>query len=335
VFVASRWLALHGYFCRSSGAYNARGIDFHPYMRDRRNCIMSLHAMNRRTFLETAATVTTGTLLTSRLGWAAAEHKAEHIGVQLYTVRDAMKADFDGTLAKVAKIGYKEVEFAGYFGRTGEQVRAALDKNGLTAPSTHVQYDELDDKFPSVIETSKTIGMNYIVCPWIPEELRKSPDIWKQASEKFNRCGEQTKKAGMQFAYHNHWFEFLPVDGKLPYDELLKQCDANLVKMEMDLCWITAAGADPIKYFNQYPGRFPLVHVKDLKQLPKITPGGPQNFGDTVDLTEVGSGLIDWKSLFARAGKAGIKVYIVEHDHPKAPFDSIATSYAYVEKLRF
>ncbi len=211
---------------------------------------MSLHAMNRRTFLETAATAAAATLLTSRLGWAAAEHKIEKIGVQLYTVRDLMKADFDGTIAKVAQIGYKEVEFAGYFGHTGQQVRAACDKNGLSPVSTHVQYDELDDKFPSVIETSKTIGLKYIVCPWIPEDLRKSPDIWKQASEKFNHCGEQTKKAGMQFAYHNHWFEFLPVNGKLPYDELLKLCDAKLVKMEMDLCWITAAGSDPVEVFQ-------------------------------------------------------------------------------------
>jgi len=198
---------------------------------------MSFHAMNRRMFLGTAGTVAAATLASSRFAWAAGDHKIDKVGVQLYTVRDLMKDDFDGTIAKVAQIGYKEVEFAGYFGRTGAQVRAVIDKNGLKAPSTHVQYDELDDKFPSVIETSKTIGMDYIVCPWIPEPLRKSPDIWKQASEKFNKCGEQTKKAGIQFAYHNHWFEFLPVNGKLPYDELLAQCDANLVKMELDLCW--------------------------------------------------------------------------------------------------
>jgi len=250
-------------------------------------------------------------------------------------VRDLMKDDFDGTIAKVAKIGYKEVEFAGYFGRTGAQVRAACDKNGLAAVSTHVQYDELDDKFPAVVETSKTIGLKYIVCPWIPEELRKSPDIWKQAAAKFNHCGEQSKKAGMQFAYHNHWFEFLPVEGKLPYDELLKECDANLVKMELDLCWITAAGGDPVKYFNLHPGRFPLVHVKDLKTLPKVTAGGAQNYGDTVDLTEVGSGVIDWKKIFAQSEKAGIKHYIVEHDHPKQPFDSIAGSYDYLNKVRW
>jgi len=295
---------------------------------------VSLHAINRRTFLETATTVTAATLLSSKSGWAA-EHKLSNIGVQLYTVRGLMKDDFDGTIAKVAQVGYKEVEFAGYFGRTGKQVRAVLDKNGLKAPSTHVQYDELDDKFPAVIETSKEIGLDYIICPWIPEELRKSPDIWQQASEKFNKCGEQAKKAGLQFGYHNHWFEFLPTNGVLPYDLLLKQCDPKLVVMEMDLCWISTTGTDPLKYFNQYPGRFPLVHVKDVKTMPKITSGGAQNFGDTVDLTSVGSGVIDWKRIFAQSDKAGIKHYIVEHDHPKQPLENITESYNYLEKLRW
>ena len=296
---------------------------------------MSFHAMNRRRFLETAATISAATLFSSRFGWAAGEHKINKIGVQLYTVRDLMKEDFDGTIAKVAQVGYKEVEFAGYFGHTAEQVKQILQKNGLTAPSTHVQYDELDEKFPSVIEFSKTVGMDYIICPWIPEELRKSPDIWKQASDKFNKCGEQTNKAGMQFGYHNHWFEFLPTNGKLPYDELLKDCNPDLVKMEMDLCWAVAAGADPVKYFEKYPGRFPLVHVKDLKTKPKITSGGAQNYGDTVDLTEVGSGIIDWKRIFAHAQQAGIKHYIVEHDHPKQPIESITKSYQYLENLRW
>jgi sugar phosphate isomerase/epimerase len=317
-------------------AYNAPGFDFRSEAEPLEDAIMSLDAMNRRTFLETATTVTAATLLASRLGWAAGDHKIEKIGVQLYTVRDQMKADFDGTLAKVAQIGYKEVEFAGYFGRTGQQVRAALDKNSLSAPSTHVQYDELDEKFPSVIETSQAIGLHYIVCPWIPEELRKSPDIWKQAGAKFNHAGEQSKKAGIQFAYHNHWFEFLAVNGKLPYDELLKECDANLVKMELDLCWITVAGADPIKYFDRYPGRFPLVHVKDMKKLPQVSTAGGQDFGDTMkDMTAVGSGIIDWKKIFAHSEKAGIKHYIVEHDKPENPFESITQSYEYLEKLRF
>jgi sugar phosphate isomerase/epimerase len=291
--------------------------------------------MNRRTFLETATTVTAATLLTNRLGWAAADHKIDRLGVQLYTVRDQMKADFEGTLAKVAAIGYKEVEFAGYFDHSPKDVRAILDRLGLVSPATHVPYDVLTDKWPGQIESAKIIGQSYIVNPWIPEDVRKQPDVWQRAAETFNRAGEASKKAGIQFAYHNHWFEFLPVNGKLPYDILLEACDPNLVKMELDLCWITVAGADPLKYFDRYPGRFPLVHVKDVKTLPKITTGGPQNFGDTVDLTEVGSGIIDWKRIFAQSEKAGIKHYIVEHDKAAAPFDSIKTSYEYLQKLRW
>lgn len=296
---------------------------------------MTFHTMNRRTFLETATTVGAATLLTSKFGVATAgTHRIRKVGVQLYTVRDQMQADFEGTIAKVADIGYKEVEFAGYFGRTPQQVRAVLDKNGLSAPGTHVQYDELDEKFPAVIEASKAIGIEYIVNPWIPEELRKSPDIWRQASEKFNRCGEQAQKAGLQFAYHNHWFEFLPVNGEMPYDTLLKQCDPHLVKMEMDLCWITVGGGDPFKYFNEYPGRFPLVHVKDMKKLPKVSEAGGQNFGDSLkDMTSVGNGVIDWKKIFAQSDKAGIKHYIVEHDKPEDPVESITESYTYLSKL--
>jgi len=293
-----------------------------------------MFAMNRRTFIEILAAAS---VLPSRIGWAAAkQRRIEKIGVQLYTVRDQMKADFDGTIAKVAAIGYKEVEFAGYFDHTPQQVRATLDRNGLTSPSCHVAYDVLGDKWPGEIESAKIIGQSYIVCPWIPDELRKQPDVWDRAAETFNRAGAASKKAGIQFAYHNHWFEFMPVDGKLPYDLLLEKCDPDLVKMEMDLCWITVAGADPLKYFDRYPGRFPLVHVKDMKKLPKVSAAGGQDFGDSLtDMTSVGNGVIDWKRIFAQSDKAGIKHYIVEHDKPQDPFDSIKMSYAYLEKLRF
>jgi sugar phosphate isomerase/epimerase len=192
-------------------------------------------------------------------------------------------------------------------------------------------------QWPAQIESAKIIGQSYIVCPWIPEDLRKDPDIWKKAAEAFNRAGEASKKAGIQFAYHNHWFEFLPVNGKLPYDLLLEACDPKLVKMELDLCWITVGGSDPLKYFNRFPGRFPLVHVKDIKKLPKVSEAGGQDFGDSLkdDMTEVGSGIIDWKRIFAQSEKAGIKHYIVEHDKPAAPLDSIKTSYEYLRQLRW
>jgi sugar phosphate isomerase/epimerase len=292
--------------------------------------------MNRRSFLETATTVGAAALFNPRIAWGA-DHKIDDIGAQLYTVRDEMKVDFEGSLAKVAAIGYKEVEFAGYFDHSPKDVRAAIDRHGLVSPGCHVAYDTLGDQWPGQIESAKVIGQNYIVCPWIPEDLRKDKDIWKKAAETFNRAGEASKKAGIQFAYHNHWFEFLPVDGKLPYDFLLENCDANLVKMELDLCWITVAGGDPIQYFNRYPGRFPLVHVKDMRKLPKVTAAGGQNFGDSLkaDMTEVGSGIIDWKRIFAHSGTAGIKHYIVEHDKPAAPFDSLKISYEYLRQLRW
>jgi sugar phosphate isomerase/epimerase len=299
--------------------------------------------MDRRTFL---GTMTAATVLSNRLTWAFAEHKIDKLGVQLYTVRDAMQQDFDGTLAKVAAIGYKETEFAGFnqasdgtvtfWNRSPKEVRASLDKHGLTAPSTHVTYASLEpDKFAKVLEASHVIGHKYIVMPWIEENMRNQPGIWQQVAEKLNQAGEASKKAGIQFAYHNHWFEFLPIDGKEPYDILLEKCDANLVKMEMDLCWMAVAKRDPLVYFNRYPGRFPLVHVKDLKSLPTVTASGAQNFGDSVDMTSVGNGIVDWKRIFAQANKAGIKLYIVEHDRPQSPFDSIKDSYTYLEKLRF
>ncbi len=293
--------------------------------------------MNRRTFLGTATAAGAAALLANKFSWAAAERRIQRIGVQLYTVRDEMKADFAGTLSKVAAIGYKEVEFAGYFDHSPKEVRALLEKDGLTSPACHIQYDVLtDEKFPAEIESAKIIGQPYIVNPWVPEELRKTQDDWKRIAEKYNHIGEMSKKAGIQFAYHNHWFEFLPLEGKRPYDTLLEATDPNLVKMEMDLCWITVAGGDPVEYFNKYPGRFPLVHVKDMKKLPKVTEAGGQDFGDSLnDMTAVGHGIIDWKRIFAYSDKAGIKHYIVEHDKPADPLQSIKESYAYLHNFRW
>jgi sugar phosphate isomerase/epimerase len=290
--------------------------------------------MNRRSFL---GTITAAALLTRRLGWSANDRKIENIGVQLYTVREAMKQDFEGTLATVAAIGYREVEFAGYFDHSPQEVRAALDRHGLVAPSTHVDYDSLGEKWPQVIEASKMIGHGYIVNPDIGDELRNQPDGWKRAAETFNRAGEASKKAGIQFAYHNHWFEFKPVNGKRPYDILLEECDPNMVKMELDLCWITVTGQDPLVYFHRYPGRFPLVHVKDMKRIqsPAVTAGISSEDQFFPDMADVGSGVIDWKRIFAKSEEAGIRHCFIEHDDPKSAFDSIRISYKYVQALRF
>ena len=273
--------------------------------------------MDRRSFL---GTVTAAGIMAKRLSWAA-ERKIEKVGVQLYTVRDQMKADFAGTIEKVAKIGYREVEFAGYFDNPPKEVKGLLDKNGLTAPSAHIDLEHITTKLPEVIEAAKVVGHQYIVCPWMPEELRGDAEGWKRVAQSLNKAGADIKKAEMQLAYHNHNFEFKDFNGKLGYDILLEEADPNLVKMEMDLYWTTKAGADPLKYFAKHPRRFPLVHVKDMDK--------------SGDFAEVGSGTIDWKPIFAKSQQAGIKHYFVEQDQSKDPLASIKASYDYLRDLRF
>ena len=297
-----------------------------------------MRAMNRRTFIATSiAAAVAGT----RPAWSAETFHIDRVGLQLYTLRDLMKKDFDGTIAKVAQIGYKEVEFAGYYDRSPQAVRAILEKDGLTSPSTHVGYDIVEKKWSEALDAAHTIGHTFVVCPWIDAKQRKTPDGWKRAAELFNHAGEAAQKVGIQFAYHNHAFEFEPSEalgGKLPYDFLLAETDPNLVKMEMDLCWITVGGQDPVKYFDRYPGRFPLVHVKDWTTK---GPGGNDYGGATGaskkpgHMTDVGQGEIDFKRIFAQSGKAGIQHYFVENDEPKSAFEDIKISYDYLAKLKF
>ncbi len=296
--------------------------------------------MNRRTFLENSVATALLTSLPSR-AFASAPHQIDKIGVQLYTVRDVMKTDVPGTLAKVAAIGYKEMEFAGYFDHSPKDISDLLKKNGLTSPATHVPYDVVQNHWPETLETALTIGQTYIVCPWIDEKIRGTADDWKKVVDTFNKAGEASKKAGIQFAYHNHWWEFEPdkaLGGKFAYDYLLESTDKNLVKMELDLCWISVAGQDPVAYFKKYPGRFPLVHVKDMKVLPKVTPEQLATYKmDEIEkgMTSVGDGVIDWKRIFASADLGGIKHYFVENDFPKDAFGNIAASFTYLAKLRF
>jgi sugar phosphate isomerase/epimerase len=310
-----------------------------------------MHPMNRRTFIGTS--IAASVAAAARPAWAAdsahffrpsppdAAHHIERVGLQLYTVRAAMKTDFEGSIAKVAATGYKEVEFAGYFDHSPKDVRALLDKNGLAAPSAHVDYPTVENKWPETLEAAKIVGHRYIICPWIDEKQRAEADGWKRAADLFNKAGEASQKAGIQFGYHNHSFEFQPAEslgGKLPYDFLLAETDPKFVAMELDLCWISVAGKDPLAYFDKYPGRFPLVHVKDYVRDPNSTSSYAGATGSVKfegRLADVGQGTIDWKRIFAQSGKAGIKHYFVENDEPKSAFDDIKISYDYLSKLRF
>jgi sugar phosphate isomerase/epimerase len=295
--------------------------------------------MKRRTFIESSFAAAAVTSLPFR--GLAATHQLDRIGVELYTVREMMKTDVPGTLAKVAAIGYKEVEFAGYFDHSPKELRAMLDKDGLTAPACHVSYAVVQNKWPEAIEAGHILGHKYIVCPWIDDSQRQSPDGYKQAAELFNKAGEASRKAGIQFGYHNHFWEFLPdkyLGGKLPYDFLLESVDPANLKMELDLCWITVAGKDPLAYFKKYPGRFALVHVKDLSKIPPIVPGKTsKEMIDqvAVNFTAIGGGVIDWPKLLPAAQNVGVEHFFVENDEPKDAIANLTDSYAYLSKLRF
>lgn len=279
--------------------------------------------LDRRSFL---GSVGAALALAARPGAASrllGGRKLRRIGLQLYTVRDAMQHDVAGTLARVARIGYREVEFAGYFDKTPAQIRALLAQNGLAAPSTHIPYDKVASDWRRSLDDAKTIGHEWVTIPWIDEGQRKTLDDWKRIAASFNRAATEAHAAGLRFAYHNHWFEFDPIDGKRPYDVLLAETDPKLVDLEMDLYWITKAGGDPLAYFAQHPGRFKLVHVKDSKGPPKH------------DMAPVGSGTIDFRKIFQHSEQAGIRHYFVEHDNPTDPFASITTSERYLAQLQF
>ena len=178
--------------------------------------------LDRRTFLATMGSAA----LAIRASGAAS---ISRLGVQLYTVRTLLENDFDGTLAAVAAIGFTEVEFAGYFKHPAQEVRDTLKRHRLTAPSAHIPYESLTgDAWTRVIDDAGTIGHRYLVNAWVEEPIRNQPDAWKRIADTYNRAGEASKRAGIQFAYHNHNFEFAPRDdagGKLPYDILLESCD--------------------------------------------------------------------------------------------------------------
>ena len=280
----------------------------------------------RRNFLATLGVAALG--IASRDAVAATEilaprRKIKKVGLQLYTVRDLMKADLPGTLAKVAAIGYKEVEFAGYFGRTPAQIRDLLRRDGLTSPSTHLPFESLETTWQKQLDDAKAVGHHWVTIAYIAEEKRRTLDDGKRHAAAFNRAAAHAKSAGLRFAYHNHDFELRAIDGTRPIDLLLKETDPSLVDFEMDLYWVVFGGGNPIDLFNQYPKRFPLVHVKD-------SAGPPDK-----KMVDVGKGTIDFPSIFAQSDKAGIKHYFVEHDQPADPIATIRNSYNYLHALRF
>jgi sugar phosphate isomerase/epimerase len=269
-----------------------------------------MNAISRRNFLQTGVVALTG------LGLGCVGKSRKPLGIQLYTLRDEMARSVSGTIQELARIGYSEVEFAGYFNHDAKEIRRLLDEHGLTAPSGHVPLHLLQSEPEKTIEFAAAVGHRYIVVPWLAEEHRQSINQYRLTAETFNSIAEKCKAAGLQFAYHNHAFEFDAIDGQVPYDVLLKETDPELVKMEMDIYWVTKAGKSPIHYISEWPGRFPLWHIKDM-----------MSDGSMVD---VGDGEIDFPALIQYREKAGLRHGFVEHDHPEDALLTAQRSYEYL-----
>jgi sugar phosphate isomerase/epimerase len=286
--------------------------------------------MKRRVFLQNLS-IGAAALYTNSL--FANEPKKKTLGVQLYTIRDAVSKNLEGSLERLAGLGYKNLEIYGYngtfFGKTAKEFKTIVANAGLTVISSHhtsgiavKSKGTLTDGWDKAIEDLDTIGSKYMVCSYLFPNERTS-DIYKSLPGILNKSGELTKAAGIQFAYHNHDFEFQKLEDTLAYDFLITNTSSDLVKMELDLYWISKAGYDPVQYFEKYPGRFPLWHVKDME-------------AGTNGITEVGHGTINFDKIFAARKKAGLKYWFVEQDVSKKDiFESLKDSRDYVIKKNY
>lgn len=240
-------------------------------------------------------------------------------GIQLYTLRNELEKDYIGTLKKVAKIGYKNVEIAGFDAMKSKDLREALEDLGLKAPSSHIGLEILEDKLDWVMEYSQEIGCKNIICPWYKPE---NYEEYMKLSEKLNHIGELCYSNNIQFGYHNHDHEFNIYNGKMGLDIILDNTDPRFVKSELDTYWVQFAGKDVVGTIKKYSNRIPLIHLKDMEK-------SEERF-----FTEVGNGVMDFKAIINAGKENGCKQFIVEQDVcRKDPIESITISYNNLLKM--
>lgn len=278
--------------------------------------------MDRRSFVKTAGAAAAASAMPLPRALFARDH-IDKIGLQLYTVRKQMAVSVEKTLAQVAEIGYKEVEFAGYNGRPPRAIKQLLDDNGLTSPSAHISLDALRGPWNRTLSDAAEVEHKWLTIASMRDTDSNSLDALKKTADLIHKAADDAKFYKIKVAYHNHTQEFKEVEGKRIYDHLLELIKPSELDFEMDLCWITVGGGDPLAYFKKYPGRFAMVHVKDAGPAPEYR------------MEDVGKGVIKWAEIFRQRKLAGIKHYFVEHDNPADPLASIKTSFDYLRALAF
>jgi sugar phosphate isomerase/epimerase len=241
-------------------------------------------------------------------------------GLQLFTIRDALAADPDGTLRRVTDTGYREVELAGLAGMTATTFQESLRRHGLAVPSIHVGYDSLRRDLDGVVREAFAFGASFVVCPSIDVEERGTADDWKRVCQTLGRAGRTVRSHGLALAYHNHDYEFAPfAGGATPFDLLLRETDPEDVKLELDVYWVAKGGLDPVRCLRDNAGRIALVHLKDLGR-----------DGTTVEL---GAGVLALEQIVRAALAVGTKHLFVEQDDSADPLRSIGTSLRFLEGL--
>jgi len=289
----------------------------------------------RRDFLKISAAGMLGAVALGPIACSSGagnNRKSFGVGVQLYSIRDAMAEDVVGSLQKVSDMGYKNLELADYangkfYGYAPAEFKKIVNDMGMEVISSHAGVEATGitrENAQKMADDHAELGVKYCVQPWVNEEDRNI-ESYKKMIAAWNEVGLVMKDVGIQFGYHNHNFEFKPMDGIIPYYDLfMKEMDADLITMELDLYWVTKAGQDPVEMFNKYPGRFQLLHFKDMGF------DHEEPFFDVVkdDITAVGAGLIDFKRIYEARETAGMKYMFVEDDNQGygKPFEGIETS---------
>jgi sugar phosphate isomerase/epimerase len=281
--------------------------------------------LSRRSFLKTTGAITVAAC--AGVGHLAAAPLRQSIGLQLYSVRDLLPKDFNGTLARLREAGYTEVEAAGYYDRTATEFRRTMTAAGLRCVSAHYPLSVLRRQFDQLIEYGNALGLEYMICS---SSMRRDPaakgpltlDDWRWVAGEFNRIGEKVKAAGITFGYHNHTPEFGSEGGVVFYDELLRLTDPRLVAFEMDCGWVFAAGRNPVEYLIKTPERFPLLHVKDMAK------GANGQFHSTA----MGRGLLDYRPILRAA--TGLKHYFIEQEEFDIdPLEALRSDAEFMRKL--
>lgn len=280
---------------------------------------------DRRSFLATlggvAASLSSVRALSAADPFIDRRANLSRIGLQLYTLRRQAQADLAGTLAAVARIGYKEIELAGYYNHPATDVRGLLDQHGLASPSGHIAIEAIETNPSQTFADARAVGHRWITVPSLPRGPRATVDDWKAVANRFNKAARACKSAGFRFAFHNHNDIVRRIGDVLPIEILMTETDPSLVSFEMDIYWAVNGGADPLTLLATYPGRFAMFHVKDASAPPKL------------EMADVGAGMIDFGTIFAKA--PGIEHYFVERDDAPDPLASAAASFEYLSHLTF